>query len=161
MLNMMALPPWILLVIAPRAKFTKMAITTTALVMSLAFLLFQVMEMTSTTTITNSQQLISMIKSITFSNLQEKLLTLNFTAIKSFFFSETGFLAIWSHYIIIDMVAGHTISKDARASNVSPILYVPCLLLTLLLAPVGYLVYFFVKNFNYVILGNSNHVKVE
>ena len=158
LLNLIALPPWILILVAPRTKFTKVAVLTTCITVTLAFILFFLMELTSTSTIQNYNQILSMFNVSTFSNLSKNLLNLNYENIKKIFFSEIGFLAMWSHYIIIDMSLGYSIAIDAYTSNVPFLLKTPCLILTLLLAPLGYLSYFFIKNLNYLI---SNEVKYE
>lgn len=50
-------------------------------------------------------------------------------------------LAGWLHYLAFDLFVGAWIARTARAGGVSFILVVPCLALTFLFGPVGFLVF--------------------
>jgi hypothetical protein len=50
-------------------------------------------------------------------------------------------LAGWLHYLAFDLFVGAWIARTARAEGVSFILVVPCLALTFMFGPVGYLVF--------------------
>jgi hypothetical protein len=153
LLNMVVLPAWILLVIAPRTKFTKNIVIFTALSVSFAFVFLELMSITNTTSVNNIKEATTMLKSFTLAGLQQKISDMNFYDImKPFFFSDLGFLIIWAHYVIIDLLLGFYITKDSIASNIPHLFILPCLFFTLMAAPIGFLSYMLVKNFHYYIL---------
>jgi len=50
-------------------------------------------------------------------------------------------LAGWIHYLCFDLLVGCMVVRDARARRVPHLLLVPCLLLTFLFGPAGWLFY--------------------
>jgi len=50
-------------------------------------------------------------------------------------------LAGWLHYLAFDLFVGAWIARTARAEGVSFVLVVPCLALTFMFGPVGFLVF--------------------
>jgi hypothetical protein len=50
-------------------------------------------------------------------------------------------LAAWIHYLAFDFMVGRVVLADAQRRGIPHLLVVPCLLLTFLLGPVGYLTY--------------------
>jgi hypothetical protein len=50
-------------------------------------------------------------------------------------------LAGWIHYLAFDLFVGAWIVRTARAESIAFLLIVPCLLLTFLFGPVGFLVF--------------------
>jgi len=57
-------------------------------------------------------------------------------------FTQPGLtLAGWAHYLSFDLFVGWCIVRDAASRRINRLLVVPCLLLTLLLGPVGLLLY--------------------
>jgi hypothetical protein len=50
-------------------------------------------------------------------------------------------LAGWLHYLAFDLFVGAWIARTARAEGVSFILVAPCLVLTFLFGPVGFLIF--------------------
>lgn len=60
--------------------------------------------------------------------------SLSLDAFQSAFTSDLGFLAGWSHYLMLDLFAGIWLFRDAKYWGHQPTLF---LLLTLLFAPVG------------------------
>jgi hypothetical protein len=50
-------------------------------------------------------------------------------------------LAAWIHYLAFDFLVGRVVLADAQRRGVPHLLVAPCLLLTFLLGPVGYLAY--------------------
>ena len=61
------------------------------------------------------------------------------------FDSPAGALAGWVHYLAFDLFVGAWEVRDARQHQVSHLWVVPCLLLTLMLGPVGLLLYLVVR----------------
>lgn len=57
-------------------------------------------------------------------------------------------VAGWIHYLIFDLFVGAWEARDARRRGVPHLLLVPCLLATLLIGPVGLLLYVLVRFFS-------------
>jgi hypothetical protein len=55
-------------------------------------------------------------------------------------------LAGWIHYLAFDLLVGNWEARDARTRGVPHLLLVPCLLLTFLFGPAGWLVYLGVRS---------------
>jgi len=54
-------------------------------------------------------------------------------------------LAGWTHYLVFDLLVGNWEMQDASAREVPYLLVVPCLLLTFLFGPAGWLLYMLVR----------------
>lgn len=50
-------------------------------------------------------------------------------------------LAGWTHYLVFDLLVGTWETRDARERGVPHLLLVPCLILTFLFGPAGWLLY--------------------
>lgn len=57
-------------------------------------------------------------------------------------------VAGWIHYLIFDLFVGAWEARDARRRGVPHLLLVPCLLATLMIGPVGLLLYVLVRFFS-------------
>ena len=57
------------------------------------------------------------------------------------FTNEWAVLAGWIHYLAFDLFVGTWEVKDAQERGISHWLVVPCLFFTLMLGPIGYLIY--------------------
>jgi hypothetical protein len=57
-------------------------------------------------------------------------------------------VAGWIHYLIFDLFVGAWEARDARRRGVPHLLLVPCLLFTLMIGPVGLLLYVVVRFFS-------------
>jgi Domain of unknown function (DUF4281) len=55
-------------------------------------------------------------------------------------------LAGWVHYLAFDLLVGSWEARDARERGVHHLLVVPCLILTFLFGPAGWLLYFGVRS---------------
>jgi Domain of unknown function (DUF4281) len=65
-------------------------------------------------------------------------------------FQEEGLLLVgWIHYLCLDLFAGSWMFQDAQKNGMKHHILLPCLVLTLLLAPIGVLVYFLIRYFLY------------
>ncbi|WP_174189264.1 ABA4-like family protein [Nocardia barduliensis] len=58
---------------------------------------------------------------------------------------EPGAAAAWAHFVAFDLFLGRWIFQDSRARGHSPLLISPLLLLTILFAPIGVLLYLLVR----------------
>jgi len=63
------------------------------------------------------------------------------------FTNEWAVLAGWIHYLAFDMVIGAWEVRDAQERGISHLLVIPCLVLTFLLGPIGFLVYHIIRFF--------------
>ncbi|MEQ1863037.1 MAG: ABA4-like family protein [Micropepsaceae bacterium] len=54
-------------------------------------------------------------------------------------------LAGWAHYIVFDLFIGAWVARDAQRLGLNHFVVIPCLLLTLLVGPIGLLVYLMVR----------------
>jgi hypothetical protein len=58
-----------------------------------------------------------------------------------FFSQPHGVLVGWVHYLVFDLFVGAWIVRDARRRGIHHALIVPCLFFTLMLGPIGLLLY--------------------
>jgi prepilin signal peptidase PulO-like enzyme (type II secretory pathway) len=63
------------------------------------------------------------------------------------FTNEWAVLAGWIHYLAFDLFVGTWEVKDAQAKNISHWFVVPCLFLTFMLGPIGFLLYSILRVF--------------
>ena len=61
--------------------------------------------------------------------------------------TPVGVTIAWVHFLTFDLFVGRWIYLDGRERKLHPLLVSPILVLTLLLAPVGFLLYVFVRQF--------------
>jgi hypothetical protein len=66
-------------------------------------------------------------------------------AVSDLFANQWLLLAGWVHYLAFDLFVGTWETRDALARGISRWLVVPCLLLTFLFGPVGWLAYWLVR----------------
>lgn len=62
-------------------------------------------------------------------------------SVSRLFESRDWLLAGWVHYLAFDLWVGSWISRKARSKNFHPLLAAPILILTFMLGPVGYLLF--------------------
>jgi hypothetical protein len=65
--------------------------------------------------------------------------------VASLFSNRWLLLAGWLHYLAFDLLIGTWEARDARARGVPHLLLVPCLFMTLMFGPVGWLLYLGVR----------------
>lgn len=65
--------------------------------------------------------------------------------VKSLFQTDALLLAGWIHYLAFDLFVGSWEVRDARRLGIHHLLVVPCLGLTFMLGPVGWLLYFVLR----------------
>lgn len=61
--------------------------------------------------------------------------------VRVLFDNDKLLLAGWVHYLAFDLLVGFSIIKSAQAKNISHWLVIPCLALTFMFGPCGYLLY--------------------
>ncbi|MGI9105721.1 MAG: ABA4-like family protein [Pyrinomonadaceae bacterium] len=117
----LALTGWLLLVFAPRWKWTARVIAAWLLPLALAVVYLSLVA----THFGNSEG--------GFGSLAE---------VGLLFRNPHNLLAGWIHYLAFDLFIGSWEVRDAQRVGIHHLLVVPCLVLTFLLGPVGLLLYF-------------------
>ena len=118
--NMTALAGWILLTVAPRWRFTGKLVLSGAipLLLSAAYLILIVLFFGSAEG--------------GFGSLAD---------VMKLFTNQWATLAGWIHYLAFDLFVGSWEVRDAQERGISHWFVVPCLVLTFLLGPIGFLLY--------------------
>ncbi len=124
--NPVAMIGWLLLLIVPRWKFTNMLVLSAAipLLLSVAYLALIIVFFGRSEG--------------GFGSLPE---------VMKLFSYEWAALAGWIHYLAFDLFVGSWEVKDAQANSISHWFVIPCLILTFLLGPIGFLLYHILRFF--------------
>lgn len=122
------MPFWVLLIVAPRWRFTQRFVhaATIPLILAAAYLLFAVPGFFPGQTPPGGG----------FTSLAEVMVL---------FQSKPAVLAGWLHYLVFDLFVGAWQARDAQRRGIAHWIVVPCLVLTLLLGPVGLALYLVVR----------------
>jgi uncharacterized membrane protein (GlpM family) len=118
--NFTALAGWILIVFAPRWSWTRKIVLSGAipLLLSVAYLILIILF---------------------FGRAEGGFGSL--ADVMKLFTNQWAALAGWIHYLAFDLFVGSWEVKDAQARGISHWFIVPCLVLTFLLGPIGFLLY--------------------
>ncbi|MGI8884891.1 MAG: ABA4-like family protein [Pyrinomonadaceae bacterium] len=118
--NLIAMLGWIILAVAPRWILTRKIVLSGAipLLLSVAYLVLIVLFFGSTDG--------------GFGSL---------AGVMKLFTNEWATLAGWIHYLAFDLFVGTWEVKDSQAKGISHWFVVPCLFLTFMLGPIGFLLY--------------------
>lgn len=124
--NTIALLGWILLAVAPRWSWTRRLVISGAipLLLSAAYVVLIV---------------------VFFGRAEGGFDSL--ANVMKLFSNEYVVLTGWVHYLVFDLFVGSWEVKDAQERGVSHWLVLPCLVLTFLLGPVGFLLYHIFRRF--------------
>jgi hypothetical protein len=122
--NVVAVVPWIMLVMLPRQRWVTDIVTSTIVPMLFAFVYVAIVVTTFGRTPGG------------FSSLD---------AVATLFSNPWALLAGWIHYLAFDLLIGTWEVRDARDRGVPHLLVVPCLVLTFLFGPAGWLLYTVVR----------------
>ena len=124
--NTVAIIGWILLAVAPRWKFTDKIVLSGALpiLLSIAYLVLIV---------------------IFFGQGEGDFGTLS--GVMKLFTNEWTVVAAWIHYLAFDLFVGIWEVKDSQKRGISHWFVVPCLFFTLMLGPIGFLLYSILRFF--------------
>ncbi|MCY7345878.1 MAG: DUF4281 domain-containing protein [Pyrinomonadaceae bacterium] len=124
--NLIALVSWIILAVAPRWIVTRKIILSGAipLLLSVAYLVLIVLFFGKSEG--------------GFGSLAD---------VMKLFTNEWTVLAGWIHYLAFDLFVGTWEVKDAQAKKISHWFVVPCLFLTFMLGPIGFLLYSILRIF--------------
>ncbi|MGO4617441.1 ABA4-like family protein [Nocardia sp. 2YAB30] len=69
----------------------------------------------------------------------------NLAGLQSVLGEGTGAAAAWAHFVAFDLFLGRWVFLDSRARGLPPLLTSPLLVLTILFAPIGVLLYLLVR----------------
>ncbi|NNE69872.1 MAG: DUF4281 domain-containing protein [Rhodothermales bacterium] len=120
----LVLPGWLLLVFAPRWKWTTGLVTTVLIPVALGIVYIYLMA----TNFGNSEG--------GFGSLEE---------VTKLFSNPALVTAGWLHYLAFDMLVGSWIVRNATQNGVPHLLVIPCLVLCFLAGPVGYVLYLVIR----------------
>jgi hypothetical protein len=124
--NTVVLLPWLLMIIFPKTNFTKTVIDSNVFPLGLAVIYaFYIFT--------------------TFGKSGGNFMTLQ--GVEKLFSKREVLLAGWIHYLVFDLFVGAWEWRDALKNGISHWILVPCLVLTLMFGPVGFLVYFCLRYF--------------
>jgi len=65
--------------------------------------------------------------------------------VRTLFADDRLLLAGWVHYLAFDLLIGFAIIRNSQEKNISHRLIIPCLLLTFMFGPCGFLLYQFIQ----------------
>jgi hypothetical protein len=119
--NNLAIPAWCLLVLLPKWRTTQSLTLVPVYVYAVSYFAF-LASFASREKLTME----------TFSSL---------AAVSSVMRNDLVLLAGWLHYLAFDLLVGRWIVRDSITSQVPHLLVVPCLCVTLMAGPVGWLLY--------------------
>ena len=118
--NLLAILSWLLITVLPRWRLTAKIVLNGAipLLLSVAYLVLIVLF---------------------FGNAEGGFDSL--ANVMKLFTNEWAVLAGWIHYLAFDLFVGSWEVKDAQANGISHWFIIPCLVLTFLFGPIGFLLY--------------------
>lgn len=125
--NAVVLPQWILLLVAPRWRWTQKLRDSYSISLALA-LVYAYLIIAYMATVPDGG----------FATLKQ---------VKNLFANEYLLLAGWIHYLAFDLFVGSWIARDAQKWAIHHFFIILCLLFTFMLGPVGFLVYQLIKKF--------------
>jgi hypothetical protein len=123
--NLVAAVAWIMLVVLPRQQWVTGVVTSLIVPMLFAFIYVGIVV-------------------TTFGRTPGGFSTLG--AVATLFSNPWALLAGWIHYLAFDLLIGTWEVRDARERGVPHLLVVPCLILTFLFGPAGWLLYTIVRS---------------
>ena len=127
-LNASVMPAWLLLVLAPRADFTRKIVHS-----GLYPLLLGAFYATCLTL------------SIGFGIRAEGANFMSLAGVTTLFSHPMGVLIGWSHYLVFDLFVGAWIGRNAIRRGVPHLAVIPCLFFALMFGPIGLLLYLILR----------------
>lgn len=123
--NLIAMPMWLLMVILPNWKVTRFLIDfkVIPIVLSIFYLVYIVISMRQG-------------GGMDFSSLD---------SVMKLFTIENAVIAGWVHYLAFDLLVGMWILDQNRSLGLHHLLIIPCLLGSFMLGPVGFLLFMILK----------------
>ncbi len=123
--NMIAMPMWLLMIVLPKWKITRYLIDHKILPIILSlFYVFYIVKSVSEG------------GGMDFSNLD---------SVMELFTVENAVLAGWVHYLVFDLLVGMWILDQNKNLGIHHLLIIPCLLASFMMGPVGFLLFIIIK----------------
>ena len=122
--NLSILPAWLLMFVAPGSHLTRYVVYSYLYPILLGIVYIVLLALTMQT------------GSGDFGSL---------AGVKALFSSEWAVVLGWVHYLVFDMFVGSWALQDSRMLGISHWLMIPCLFFTLMLGPVGLLMYLILR----------------
>ena len=124
--NLVAILGWVLIAILPRWKYTRMVVLSGAipLLLSVAYLALVILF---------------------FGQAEGGFDSL--ANVMKLFTNAWAVLAGWIHYLAFDLFVGSWEVRDSQERGINHLLVIPCLFLTFMLGPIGFLLYMAIKLF--------------
>ena len=123
--SMITMPMWILMIFLPKWKATRFLINFKVIPLALAFIyaiyIFQAIQIGG---------------------------MMNFGSLKSImalFTEENAVLAGWIHYLAFDLLIGMWMLDQNKELSINQLIMAPCLFLTFMLGPIGFLLFTIIK----------------
>ena len=124
--NLVAIAGWLLIAILPRWRYTRMIVLSGAIPLLLAVPY-------------------TILIVLFFGQAEGGFGSL--ADVMKLFTNEWAVLAGWIHYLAFDLFVGSWEVKDAQERNVPHLWVIPCLVMTFMLGPIGFLVYSIMRLF--------------
>ena len=128
-INAFVMPAWLLLLIFPHSKVTRLAVHSMLWPVALG-----------------SLYAILLIASIGF-GIGDPDAGFSLSGVQALFNHPNGVLIGWSHYLVFDLFVGAWIARDAMRQDIAHWQTIPCLLGSFLFGPVGILLYALLRLF--------------
>jgi hypothetical protein len=128
LINLSVMPAWLLLAVFPRAGITKMVVHSGLYPLALGLFYIVTLSM-----------------SLFFGMGAEGGNFTSASGVSTLFSHPLGIMIGWSHYLVFDLFVGSWQARDAQRRGVPHLALVPCLFFTLMLGPVGLVLYLFVR----------------
>jgi Domain of unknown function (DUF4281) len=125
--NLIAIVAWIMLVILPGRRWVTDIVTSVAVPLAFALAYLVIFAMTLDPTAGDDGGFLTL------------------AGVAALFSNPWLLLAGWIHYLAFDLLIGTWESRDARQRSLPHLLLIPCLVLTFLLGPIGWLLYMGVR----------------
>ena len=123
--NMIAIPMWVLMLFFSKWKVTRFLIDFKVIPLALAFMyaiyIFQAIQISGM---------------MDFGSL---------TSVITLFTEENAVLAGWIHYLAFDLLVGMWMLDQNKELRINQLLMAPCLFLTFMLGPIGFLLFMIIK----------------
>jgi hypothetical protein len=128
LIHVAIIPAWVLLIFAPRWRWTDRLIHSGLypVMLGLAYVGF-------------------LVCALVFGDTSEPVSFSTIEGIAAIFTHPFGILTAWVHYLVFDLFVGMWEARDARRRGMRHWALIPCLLLTLLAGPAGLLLYFILR----------------
>ncbi len=121
--NTIVLPAWLILIFAPKQKWRNPVIYSFAAVMASVYAFYVLTGLNN-------------FDPSSFGSL---------VGVKALFTHDEAVLAGWVHYLVFDLLIGNWILNQSIKHGVKHYLVIPCLLLSFMFGPIGYLLFTIIK----------------